>query len=624
MAMKKLFSVLKYIKGYWGYASLNILFNVLFSFFSVFSITLVIPFLDLLFQQNDKLIAYSMQPKPSLGFSANSVSEFFYYKMSTFITQHGTDAVSISKGKLEALLFVCISVAVLIFCKNLFRYMAMFFLAPIRNGVVRDLRNKLMKKSLDLPLSYYSNERKGDIISRMTTDVQEIEWSIMQTLELVFREPLLIIISVIMLVNISPYLTLYVLLLLPIAGLVVSVVGKSLKKSAIKSKAVYGSLFSIMEETLGALKVIKGFSAEKFLLKKFASTNQLHYKLSVNIYRKTDLASPISESVVVAVLMFVMFLGGSMVLTDGSLSAAAFMGYFAVASQILPPIKQITVAYNNIQKGVASEERIESILDADIKIYEPKMPMHLPSFENSIDFKNVSFAYTKGDQGYVLKNIAISIQKGKTIALVGQSGSGKTTLADMIPRFYDPSVGEICIDGISLKDLSIKTIRGFMGIVSQEPILFNDSIHNNIAFGIENASREDVIKAAKIANAHEFISAMSDGYDSNVGDRGSKLSGGQKQRISIARAILKNPPILILDEATSALDTESERVVQDALNSLMKNRTSIIIAHRLSTIVHADEIVVLQQGEIIERGNHQELLSKNGTYKRLYDLQSFK
>ena len=624
MVMKKLFSVLKYIKGYWGYASLNILFNVLFSFFSVFSITLVIPFLDLLFQQNDKLIAYSMQPKPSLGFSANSVSEFFYYKMSTFITQHGTDAVSISKGKLEALLFVCISVAVLIFCKNLFRYMAMFFLAPIRNGVVRDLRNKLMKKSLDLPLSYYSNERKGDIISRMTTDVQEIEWSIMQTLELVFREPLLIIISVIMLVNISPYLTLYVLLLLPIAGLVVSVVGKSLKKSAIKSKAVYGSLFSIMEETLGALKVIKGFSAEKFLLKKFASTNQQHYKLSVNIYRKTDLASPISESVVVAVLMFVMFLGGSMVLTDGSLSAAAFMGYFAVASQILPPIKQITVAYNNIQKGVASEERIESIIDADIKIYEPKMPMNLPAFENSIDFKNVSFAYTKGDQGYVLKNIAISIQKGKTIALVGQSGSGKTTLADMIPRFYDPSVGEICIDGISLKDLSINTIRGFMGIVSQEPILFNDSIHNNIAFGIENASREDVIKAAKIANAHEFISAMSDGYDSNVGDRGSKLSGGQKQRISIARAILKNPPILILDEATSALDTESERVVQDALNSLMKNRTSIIIAHRLSTIVHADEIVVLQQGEIIERGNHQELLTQNGTYKRLYDLQSFK
>jgi len=622
--MKKLFSVLKYIKGYWGYASLNILFNVLFSFFSVFSITLVIPFLDLLFQQNDKLIAYSLKPKPSLGLSANSVSDFFYYKMSTFITQHGTDEVSISKGKLEALLFVCISVAVLIFCKNLFRYMAMYFLAPIRNGVVRDLRNKLMKKSLELPLSYYSNERKGDIISRMTTDVQEIEWSIMQTLELVFREPLLIIISVIMLVNISPYLTLYVLLLLPVAGLIVSIVGKSLKKSAIKSKAVYGSLFSIMEETLGALKVIKGFSAEKFLLNKFATTNQQHYKLSVSIYRKTDLASPISESVVVAVLMFVMFLGGSMVLTDGSLSAAAFMGYFAVASQILPPIKQITVAYNNIQKGVASEERIEKILDADIKIYEPKSPVRLTSFEHSIDFKKVSFAYTKGDLGYVLKNIDITIQKGKTIALVGQSGSGKTTLADMIPRFYDPSVGEICIDGISLKDLSINTIRGFMGIVSQEPILFNDSIHNNIAFGIENASREDVIKAAQIANAHEFISVMLEGYDSNVGDRGSKLSGGQKQRISIARAILKNPPILILDEATSALDTESERVVQDALNSLMKNRTSIIIAHRLSTIVHADEIIVLQQGEIIERGNHQELLAQNGTYKKLYDLQSFK
>ncbi len=619
--MKKLFSVLKYINGYWGYASLNILFNVLFSFFSVFSITLVIPFLDLLFQQNDKLIAYSTKTAPSISLSASGVSEFFYYKMSTFITHYGTDASSISKGKLEALLFVCVSVAILIFCKNLFRYMAMFFLAPIRNGVVRDLRNKLMKKALNLPLSYYSNERKGDIISRMTTDVQEIEWSIMQTLELIFREPLLIIISVVMLINISPYLTLYVILLLPIAGLIVSLIGKSLKKSAIKSKAVYGSLFSIMEETLGALKVIKGFSAEKFLLKKFSSTNQQHFDLSVNIYRKTDLASPISESVVVAVLMFVMFLGGTMVLTVGSLSAAAFMGYFAVASQILPPIKQITVAYNNIQKGVASEERIEKILDAPVLINEPLNPKIISNFENGIAFKNVSFAYKKGDEGYVLKNINLNIEKGKCIALVGQSGSGKTTLADMIPRFYDPSMGEIFIDEINVKDLSIKTLRSFMGIVSQEPVLFNDTIHNNIAFGIENASREDVIHAAKIANAHEFINAIPEGYDSNVGDRGSKLSGGQKQRIAIARAILKNPPILILDEATSALDTESERTVQDALNKLMKNRTSIIIAHRLSTIVHADEIIVLQNGEIVERGNHKQLLEHQGIYKRLHDLQ---
>lgn len=619
--MKKLFSVLKYIHGYWGYASLNIFFNVLFSFFSVFSITLVIPFLDLLFQQNDKLIAYSLKSAPSISLSASGVSEFFYYKMSTFITRYGTDATAISKGKLEALLFVCFSVAILIFCKNLFRYMAMFFLAPIRNGVVRDLRNKLMKKALDLPLSYYSNERKGDIISRMTTDVQEIEWSIMQTLELIFREPLLIIISVIMLINISPYLTLYVVLLLPIAGLIVSFVGKSLKKSAIKSKAVYGSLFSIMEETLGALKVIKGFSAENFLLKKFSSTNQQHFDLLVKIYRKTDLASPISESVVVAVLMFVMFLGGTMVLTTGILSAAAFMGYFAVASQILPPIKQITIAYNNIQKGVASEERIEKILDAPILINEPTHAKEISQFEKGIEFKNVSFAYTKGDEGYVLKNINLNIEKGKCIAFVGQSGSGKTTLADMVPRFYDPTMGDIFIDGIAVRDLSIKTLRSFMGIVSQEPVLFNDTIHNNIAFGLENATREDVIHAAKIANAHEFINAIPEGYDSNVGDRGSKLSGGQKQRIAIARAILKNPPILILDEATSALDTESERTVQDALNKLMKNRTSIIIAHRLSTIVHADEIIVLQNGEIAERGSHKQLIEHQGIYKRLHDLQ---
>jgi len=622
--MKKLFSVLKYINGYWAYASLNILFNVLFSFFSVFSITLVIPFLDLLFQQNDKLISYSTKIAPQLGFSASSVSEYFYYKMSTFILRYGESEQAIAKGKLEALIFICVSVSVLIFCKNFFRYMAMYFLAPIRNGVVRDLRNKLMKKALHLPLSYYSDERKGDIISRMTTDVQEIEWSIMQTLELVFREPLLILISLIMLINISPYLTLYVVLLLPVAGLIVSVVGKSLKKSAIKSKAVYGTLFSIMEETLGALKVIKAFGAEKFVHKKFADTNQQHFKLAVSIYRKTDLASPISESVVVMVLMFVMFLGGTMVLTDNTLSAASFMGYFAVASQILPPIKQITVAYNNIQKGIASEERIEKILDADLKIHEPIHPKEMTKFEKDITFHNVSFAYTKGDYGYVLKNIQLTIPKGKTIALVGQSGSGKTTLADMLPRFYDPSIGEILIDDVNLKELSLKNLRSLMGVVSQEPVLFNDTIHNNIAFGLEGVSRADVIQASKIANAHEFISKMTDAYDSNVGDRGSKLSGGQKQRISIARAVLKNPPILILDEATSALDTESERTVQDALNSLMKNRTSIIIAHRLSTIIHADEIIVLHQGQIIERGNHLELLALNGTYKRLFEMQNFK
>ncbi|MCD6066270.1 MAG: Xenobiotic-transporting ATPase [Bacteroidetes bacterium] len=623
--MKDLFRALNYVKGYWKYALLNILFNIFFSVFSVFSITLVIPFMDLLFQTNEKLIEYSSKAEPVLSLNGDSIKDFFYYKMSSYITQYGIGAEQIAQGKKEALIFICISVVVLIFFKNLFRYFAMFFLAPIRNGVVRDLRNRMMKKALALPLSYYSNERKGDIISRMTSDVQEIEWSIMQTLELIFREPIIIIVSLAWLIGISPYLTLYVLILLPVAGAIVALVGRGLKRSSSRSKEMLGGLFSIMEETLGALKVIKAFTGEKFIQKKFESMNQKHYKLSVGIYRKTDLSSPVSESVVVAALMIVMFLGGSLVLANnGALSAAAFMGYFAIASQILPPIKQITVAYNSIQKGIASEERIDQVLKARLEIMDPEQPVELKEFKHSIEYKNLSFAYTKGDAGYVLKKINLQIEKGKTIALVGQSGSGKTTLADMLPRFYDPSEGEICIDGVSLKNMRLQDVRSLMGIVSQESVLFNDSIHNNIAFGIETATREQVIEAAKIANAHDFIMQMPQGYDSNIGDRGGKLSGGQKQRLSIARAILKNPPILILDEATSALDTESERIVQDALNSLMRNRTSVIIAHRLSTIVHADEIIVLMNGEIIERGNHQYLLGQNGTYKKLFDMQSFK
>lgn len=622
--MKDLFKALKYVKGYWRYAWLNIFFNVFFSIFSVFSITLVIPFMDLLFQTNEKLIEYSKQGGGPLQLNSDGIKNFFYNKMAGYITQYGTDAMSISQGKKEALIFICISVVVLIFLKNLFRYLAMFFLAPIRNGVVRDLRNRMMKKALALPLSFYSDERKGDIISRMTSDVQEIEWSIMQTLELIFREPIIIVVSLVWLIGISASLTLYVLILLPVAGLIVALVGRGLKRSSGRSKQMLGGLFSIMEETLGALKVIKAFTGEKFIQRKFEDMNQQHFKLSVKIYRKVDLSSPVSESVVVAVLMVVMFLGGTMVLTNNGLSAAAFMGYFAIASQILPPIKQITVAYNSIQKGIASEERIEALLHARLEITDPEKPLEVKEFKEAIEYKDLSFAYTKGDSGHVLKNINLRIEKGKTIALVGQSGSGKTTLADMLPRFYDPSSGKVCIDGVSLKEMSLQNIRSLMGIVSQESVLFNDTIHNNIAFGMEQATREQVIEAAKIANAHEFISQMPEGYDSNIGDRGGKLSGGQKQRISIARAILKNPPILILDEATSALDTESERIVQDALNSLMKNRTSVIIAHRLSTIVHADEIIVLMNGEIIERGNHQVLLEKAGTYKKLYDMQSFK
>ncbi|MGZ3940658.1 MAG: ABC transporter ATP-binding protein [Bacteroidia bacterium] len=615
----KLFRVFKYIKGYWNYAALNITFNVLFSVFSVVSIALVIPFMQLLFQKNtEDYLKILSEGKPAFSMShvLDYVSGSFNYRMADII---------VNSGKLDALLLICIVVIVLTLCKNLCRYMAMFFLAPIRNGVVRDLRNKLLAKSLELPLSYYSNESKGDMMSRMTTDVQEIEWSIMQTLELVFREPLIIIISLVMMISISGYLTLYVFLFLPIAGLVVAIIGKSLKRSSVRSKEKLGRLFSIMEETLGGLKIIKAFTGERFVSDKFKTVNQEYTKISVGIYRKTDLSSPLSEIIVTAILMLILFIGGKMVIAnDGMLTAAAFIGYFAMASQIVPPIKQITQAYNNIQKGIASEERINKILNADNTITEIKNAPELNSFLQKIEFKNVSFAYTKGDEGHVLKNINLIIPKGKTIALVGQSGSGKTTLTDMIARFYDCNEGEILFDETNIKNVSTKSLRKMLGIVSQEPVLFNDTVFNNIAFGLDNISEKEVMEAARIANAHEFIMQMPEGYHTNVGDRGSKLSGGQRQRISIVRAVLKNPPVLILDEATSALDSENERMVQDALQKLMQNRTTVVIAHRLSTIVNADEIVVLEKGKIIERGSHKQLLEQTGAYYRLFQMQQLK
>lgn len=615
--MKKLFSVLKYTRNYRKETTLNIFFNVLFSVFSVFSITLLIPFLKLIF---DSDVSYYQEllnkGLPEFEYSAKYFSDWGYYHMADLI---------ISYGKTTMLMWICFTVFFATFLKNVCRYFAMYFLAPIRNGVVKDLRNKMMKKSLELPLSYFSDERKGDMMSRMTTDVIEIEWSIMQTLELIFREPLLIIISLVMLIVISPYLTLYVFLLLPVAGLAVALVSRSLKSRSAKGKVVFGQLFNIMEETLGALKVIKAFTGERFVQSRFEKVNAEYNKISIGLYRRGDLSSPISETVVLGVLMLILFIGGVMVIDHTSnLTAESFIGYFAVASQIVPPIKQITLAYNNIQKGIASEERIEKILDAENPIVNKPNAEKLEQFNHSIEFRQVSFAYHKGDAGYVLKNIDLTIPKGKTIALVGQSGSGKTTMADMIPRFYDTDLGEIRIDGISLKDMDIESLRKQIGVVTQESILFNDTIEHNITFGMDQYDKAKVIEAAKIANAHEFITQQPNGYDTNIGDRGGKLSGGQRQRISIARAILKNPPILILDEATSALDTESERLVQDALNNLMKNRTSIVIAHRLSTIINADEIIVINQGELVEKGTHKELLEKNGIYKKLYDMQNFK
>ena len=500
----------------------------------------------------------------------------------------------------------------------------MFFLAPVRNGVVRDLRNKMYDKILWLPLTYFSEERKGDLISRMTADVQEIEWSIVQSLEVIFREPLTILLFLGTMLFMSPQLSIFVFVLLPIAGLLIGQIGKSLRRTSAKSQAKMGILLSTIEETLSGLRIIKAFTAEKFFKEKFASLNDDYRKLMIKLFRKRDLSSPMSEFLGAFVLVIVMYFGGRLVLgATQQLEPSVFIAFIAIFSQLIPPAKSFADAYSNIQRGLSSAERINKILDGEITIFDKENALPVNGFNKCIEYKDVSFAYYKGGDGWALNDINLKIEKGKTIALVGQSGSGKTTLADLLPRFYDTDKGEILIDGKSIRDYKIKDLRGLMGIVSQESVLFNDTIFNNIAFGIIDAKEEDVINAAKIANAHDFIMQMPDGYQTNTGDRGSKMSGGQRQRISIARAILKNPPILILDEATSALDTESERLVQDAIIQLMKNRTTLVIAHRLSTIQHADEIIVMQKSEIIERGKHVELIAKNGVYKKLYDLQAF-
>ncbi|MCE3258874.1 MAG: antibiotic transporter ATP-binding protein [Bacteroidetes bacterium] len=613
--MRKLFSVLKYLKDYKKYAVLNVAFNILFAISSAVTLLLIATFIDLMFKTDwNDLLVLASTPLPEFSLNSQYLSLSSKYFVAGLIMQF---------GQAQALMVICFLAFGLTLVKNVCRYFAMYFVAPIRIGVVRDLRNKMYNKSLDLPLSYYSEEKKGDLMSRMTTDVMEIEWSIMQTLEMIFREPLTILILVGLMLIISVQLTLYIIILLPIAGILVYIIGKSLKRSSRESKETLGSIISMMEETLGGLKVIKAFNAAVSLKLKFRETNQVFYNQTLKVYRKTDLGSPLTEIVVFGILMIILFIGGKLVF-DGKLDGALFFAYFGIATQLAPPIKQLSVAYNNIQKGVASEERIDKILEADNLIVDKPDAKELISFSSAVEYKNVSFAYHKGDEGYVLKNINLKIEKGKMIALVGQSGSGKTTLADMLPRFYDCDKGEILIDGINIKDLKAESLRRHIGVVTQESTLFNDTIANNIAFGLVHATQQQIEEAARIANAHEFIMQMPNGYNTNIGDRGGKLSGGQRQRISIARAVLRNPEILILDEATSALDTESEKLVQDALTNLMKNRTSIVIAHRLTTIMNADEIIVMNKGEILERGSHSQLIALNGTYKKLCDMQSFK
>ncbi len=595
------------MKNYKTNVALNIFFNFLSVIFSLFSLTMIFPFLNVLFSQegNYQLIPWS--------FSVKTLLNNFNYFLSHFIVEH---------GQTEALMLIAVMVVVMFFFKNFFRYLAQFFISPARFGVVRDLRSQMYEKILHLPLSYFSEERKGDLIARMSNDVMEVEWGIMSSLEVLFREPLTIILFLTFMLVMSAQLTLMVLILLPIAGLLIGVIGSSLRKSSSKVQAKMGLLISIIEETLGGLRIIKAFSAESSSKRKFVEANNEHRRLLTRAMRKRDLSSPMSEFLGAAAMAVILYFGGKIVL-DKQMEPSMFISFLAIFSQIIPPAKAFTDAYYNAQKGLASAERINSILDAEITIRDKEHSLQISDFNHSIEYRKVSFAYHKGGAGWVLKEVDLKIEKGKTIALVGQSGSGKTTLADLLPRFYDLDKGEILVDGENISDYKLSDLRKLIGVVTQESILFNDSVFNNIAFGMDNAKEEDVIAAAKIANAHDFIMEMPQGYQTNIGDRGGKMSGGQRQRISIARAVLKNPPILILDEATSALDTESERLVQDALTKLMKNRTVLVIAHRLSTIQHADEIIVMQKGEIIERGKHNELLENAGVYRKLYDLQSF-
>ena len=599
------FKILRYIRSYLSYVFLNIGSNIISVIFSLFSLTMIIPFLGILFGTQEKVY----QAKP-LSLNAASIKENFYLFLSTTID---------NKGNVEALLLICVIVLIMFFIKNLFRYLALFFLTPIRNGVIHDIRMDLHKKILALDLAFMGSKRKGDLTSRLTSDLVEIEWSIMGGLEMFFKDPISIILYLSTLIFISPQLTVFVIILFPIAGILIGYIGKSLKNSSKKGQDKLAYIMSIIDENIFGLRIIKTFNAENFINSKFEKSSNEYKKIMNSILRKKDLSSPMSELLSTVVMVIVMWFGGQLVLSENSmLSPQEFIGYILIFSQIIPPVKSLTTSYYYIQKGSAAAERVYEILDQENTIVNKKDVHKISNLKNSINFIIKSFKYENKN---VLQNINFTIKKGQKVALVGHSGGGKTTLADLLPRFYDLEDGEINIDNINIKDIDLFNLRNIISIVSQDSILFNDSIYNNIKIGNLNATKEDIINAAKAANAHEFILKCEDSYQTNIGNSGEKLSGGQKQRISIARAILKNPEILILDEATSSLDSESENLIQDALTNLMKDRTSLVIAHRLSTIENADNIIVLKEGKIIEQGSHSSLIAKNGSYKKLHDLQ---
>lgn len=606
--MKGFLQILKrFIPPYKWKLAWNVLFNFLSAIFGAFSFLLLIPSLQILFGTQELTLV-----KPELSYSISAISEYVNYLISLVIVQYSHE---------KALIFIGIFIIITVFLKTGFYYLANYMIVFIRNGVVRDIRSIVYKKVLKLQLGFFSDERKGDIMARMTGDVTEVENSIMNSLDMMIKNPILILISIIVMIYMSWSLTLFILFMFPIAGTIIGYIGKSLKKESRKGQKKMGEILSVIEEDLSGLRIIKAFNAEDKAIERFENENTSYFRIMNQLMWRRFLAHPVSEFLGTVVIIIVLWYGGQLILKQqSSLDAAAFIGYLVFFYNIINPAKAFSTALYSIEKGLASMERIDKILQTDETITDKPNAIVIDDFHSTIVYENVSFAYNSAP---VLKNINLKIEKGQTIALVGQSGSGKTTLADLLPRFYDVSKGRIMVDGKDLRDLQLKSLRNIIGYVNQEPILFNDSFHNNIAFGMDNVPEEEVIRAAKIANAHEFIMATEQGYQTSIGDRGDKLSGGQKQRLSIARAVLKNPPILILDEATSSLDTESERLVQDALVKLMKNRTSLVIAHRLSTIKNADFIIVLHKGKIIERGTHNELLEAGGRYKKLHDMQMF-
>ena len=606
--MKQYARIFTYLKDYKGKIGLYFLFTILSIVFSIVSIGMLMPFLQLIFTDPRPECLNCGISQTSNNPLVQSINDFLYGSIE-------------KNGKIATLGIICLLMVCFIILKNLFLYLSYYVLNPLKNTVVNQLREDLYEKILRLPIGFFTEKRKGDLMSRMTNDVGEVESSVVGTLEGWIRDPLTIIITLTVLFLISPGLTLFILLLIPILGLVIGRVTKSLKRHSQHVADKYGETLSTLDETLGGLRVIKAFNIENLLRGRFFKGNRelLHSKNKIS-YRR-DLASPLSEVMGVMLFTAVLYYGGRLVLQNELLEAPVFLGFLGIFYNIINPAKALSTSFSNMRKGAAAIGRIEEVLKTPITVDDNVNGKQITSFESKIEFRNVSFAY---QDAVILDSINLTVEKGKTIALVGSSGAGKSTLADLVPRFHDVTGGEVLIDGINIREYSLHSVRSLMSIVTQEPILFNDTIFNNIRLGKENATEEEVYHAAKVANAHEFIIQKEEGYSTNTGDRGSKLSGGERQRLTIARALVKNPPILILDEATSSLDTESERLVQDAINNMMQNRTSIVIAHRLSTIRHADEIIVLQKGKIVERGTHSDLISQNGFYKKLVEMQEVK